>query len=335
MSSNLQIRIFELIEKFYPKRSQAVEALSEILNLGKDAIYRRIRGETLLTPDEMQILAIRYHLSLDAIIHKQTDTVFFSFNPFAHEVSNFEDYLIRLKIELAPTQQYEHIRFYYASNEIPIFLYGLFPRLLKFKLFVWGRIAWNLEYLNNRPYEESLIAPHVVKLAEELLDNYLNVPSIELLSLTIIDNTINQIDYMVNSGNFKNPNDAMTLCEDLIQMVLHIKSMAEKGQKFHVGQQENGRGNYELYHNEMIYTNNTILVATPIGKSIFTSYGDPNFLKTSDRRICDFTEEWFTRTIDKSNNISKSGEKNRNWYFNKLVRKVEVLKNRLSLDLEE
>ena len=48
---NLQAQLFEIIETRYAKRSDAVPELCELLNLGQDAVYRRMRGDTYIPPD--------------------------------------------------------------------------------------------------------------------------------------------------------------------------------------------------------------------------------------------------------------------------------------------
>lgn len=89
----LQDQLFERILERYPRKSDAVEALCELLNTTKDPVYRRLRGDTLLVPEELTLLARHYHISLDGLIFNRDDNVVCSFNAFSHQVKNFEDYL--------------------------------------------------------------------------------------------------------------------------------------------------------------------------------------------------------------------------------------------------
>ncbi|HMR43451.1 MAG TPA: helix-turn-helix transcriptional regulator, partial [Saprospiraceae bacterium] len=79
MAQNIQNQIFELILNRFPKKSDAVEELSQLFSIGKDAIYRRMRGESVLTPDELQKLAVKFNISLDALAFENKNSVFFTF----------------------------------------------------------------------------------------------------------------------------------------------------------------------------------------------------------------------------------------------------------------
>ena len=93
MQARLQQQFLEVILGKFAKKSTAVEELSQILAIGKDAVYRRLRGDTLLTPDEMGLLSKQFKVSLDALIFENTDTVFFTFNRFSKTSKNFEEFL--------------------------------------------------------------------------------------------------------------------------------------------------------------------------------------------------------------------------------------------------
>jgi hypothetical protein len=55
--NSLQTYIFEEISKNFRTRSEMIEDLMKLFNVKNDAIYRRLRCETMLTPDEMSTLA--------------------------------------------------------------------------------------------------------------------------------------------------------------------------------------------------------------------------------------------------------------------------------------
>ena len=90
---NLQNKIFDNILLRFPKKSDAIDAIAHLLDMGKDSVYRRLRGDTFLTPDELVKLARHFHISIDAMMFDQTDTVFFIFNMFSKPVRSFEDYV--------------------------------------------------------------------------------------------------------------------------------------------------------------------------------------------------------------------------------------------------
>ena len=168
-----------------------------------------------------------------------------------------------------------------------------------------------------------------------MLKYYIKLPSVELLSTDIFDNTLNQIEYHVNSGYFAEIEDALTLCDRLTDLANHMETMAKLGYKFLPTQSSEIKGDeMKLYHNEMVYTNNTILFDTAAGKAIYSSYTNPNFLKINDQRLCDFTYAFFEKIRTKSILMSEQGEKQRAWYFNRMRKKIELSRTRINMQME-
>ena len=92
-NTNLQEQFFDLLLSRFPRRADAVEEICELLHLAKDAIYRRMRGDTFLSPNELATLAQHYHISLDALMLGQTNNVLFEYNAFSQKLHDFSDYL--------------------------------------------------------------------------------------------------------------------------------------------------------------------------------------------------------------------------------------------------
>jgi hypothetical protein len=225
---------------------------------------------------------------------------------------------------------------YYASAELPVFTYNFFPELISFKLYIWGRTTWNLESLRNRQFSLDLVTPPIIRLSQELLGHYLRLNSTELWTAQIMDNTLAQIEYHVYSGGFRDPKEAMILVDKLAEWAIHMKAMAAAGKKFNVGEKPNlGRGDFNLYYNEMVYTNISALIASDTGRMVFTAFCTPNFLKSTDDKLCDYAESWFSSITAKSSRFSGEAEKLRDWFFRESAQKIERRKQRMLLYIEE
>ena len=57
----------QIVAKF-KKKSEAVKAIANVLDLGEDAIYKRLRGDSFIYPREIVLLTKEYNISLDEII---------------------------------------------------------------------------------------------------------------------------------------------------------------------------------------------------------------------------------------------------------------------------
>lgn len=331
----LQEQLFEQILGRYPRKSDAVEALCHLLHTTKDPVYRRLRGDTVLSPEEVTLLARYYQISLDSLIFNQTDTVVCNFNAFSRPISSFEDYLSTFLTDFEQLRRLPNVHFYYASAEIPVMTYNFFPELICFKLYIWGRTTWNLGYLHQRPFDFDLLTPPAQRLSKTILDHYLGIPGTELWSLNIADNTLAQIEYHVHAGGFRQPADALLLCDKLLEWAAHMKKMAESGRKFtYGGAPSDTAAPLHLYQNEIVYTNNTALLTSDLGNAVYSAFSNPNFFKSTDARLCTYMQDWFASVIAKSNLISQSNEKQRDWFFQGLSKKIERVKQQISTHLE-
>jgi uncharacterized glyoxalase superfamily protein PhnB len=336
MANHFQNLLFNELLKRFPRKADAVEELSGMFNLGKDAIYRRMRGDSILTPDELKEIATKYKISLDSLAFEGSNAVFFNYNSFLVKIESFEDYLGGVHQNLDLAMRIPQVRIKYASAEIPVFYYCFFPELMSFKLYIWARTVWNLTHLEEQPFSFDLISPKAIEMIEGLTAKYNMMSSTELWCQNIVDNTLNQIEFVLESGFFKNGEDALRLCDAMNGLTKHLRKMAESGKKFSTnGDPEVSKTTFDLYHNEMVYTNNTIIMSAPLGKMVFSTFDSPNFLSTTENRICDHTEKWFEKVKNKSIPISLEAEKSRNSFFNRLDKKVQATRQRIELLLEE
>ncbi|MCB0535492.1 MAG: hypothetical protein KDD14_25025, partial [Saprospiraceae bacterium] len=181
-----------------------------------------------------------------------------------------------------------------------------------------------------------LIPPNVLDIARETTALYHIVPSNELWNLNIVDNTLSQVEYMIMAGRFEDPQDALEVIDAILDLLAHIQKMAEAGRKFAVGSQpiaENGA--FHLFYNELASTNNTVLAAGDQASILATTLGAPNFIITTNEKICHRIEEWFKKIMSSSTYISAHSAKDRNLFFNRLEKKVLTVKERIDRFLGE
>lgn len=336
MKDSIQTKLLEIILEKYPKKANAVEELAALLSVGKDAVYRRLRGDTLLTPDEIKLLARNFNISLDELVFEEGDVVFMNFNIFQRQAQDFQEFIHGIHDQAKQVYEMPESHFYYASHEVPVFHYMYFPELISFKLYVWGLTSMNFEYIRDRQFSFDLVPYSIIESCKKTIQLYNQVPSTELWSIGIIDNTLNQIEYVATVNQFENLEDALLLCDKLSGLINHQKLMAEHGKKFSVDAGPNGGGaSFELYHNELVSTNETILVTTKIGKIVVTTFCSPNFFRSTDQKLGNHTEEWLQLLIEKSSCISKHSAKDRAWFFNRIDKKVKAVRSRIEMMMEE
>jgi hypothetical protein len=332
----LQDKIFDIVLSRYPRRADAVEDLCELLNLARDPIYRRLRGDTVLSPQELSKLAHQYRFSLDTLVFGQSDNVVCNYNAFSRKMNEFSDFLEMFieDFELVNKLPNPHLR--YASAELPVFSYNLFPELISFKMYIWARTTWNFEWLRERPFSFDLITAPILRLSDIALQHYLRLDSTELWTAQIMDNSLAQIEYHVYSGGFKDPKDALVLMDKLKEWTVHMKQVCHAGKKFAVGEKpELGRGKFAAYHNEIVYANISGLITSDVGKVAYIAFCTPNFMKSTDSKLCEYTQNWFDMTISKSVPLCTGSEKERDWYFRELNQKIDRRRQKIELYIED
>lgn len=329
---HLQDRVLDAIQAQFSNRAHMVDDLCRVLEVSRDGIYRRLRRTSFLTAEELERLVRHYKLSLDRIIFAGDDTVLFSYSALGRQVRSYDDYLESIRQPLDRVRSLPGLTVRYASLEIPIFYYCFYPELISFKLYVWGRATWDIPFTRTLPFSLDRIAPATMELAQGILQTYMELHSQQIWSLNIFDHTINQVEYHTMSGRFERQEDAMLLLDRMEQLCEHMRSMAVRGRKAYPGSSSE-YAPLEIFHNEMLNTNNTILVESPTFQGVFTTFCNPNFLFTGDRAIVDHTAAWFDQVLDKANPLTLSNEKSRNWYFDQIVSKISAARDRIAVEL--
>jgi hypothetical protein len=336
MDNSFQTAIFERIFKQFHRRSDAVNAIAETLDTSRDSVYRRVRGSTFLTPDEIKSLTLRFKISLDSLIYTNHNIVLFQYRPMLKPIKDFDEYLKSILKDLDRVHRVSNRKLYYASSDFPIFFYFLIPELTSMKMYIWGRMMWDFNYLERYPFHFDLVPQTTHVLAKELIRLYMKIPSVDLWGLNILENTLNQIEYMFNIGAFRDNEDALVLLDKLIELIHLLKMMAETGRKgINLAGIQASDTPFELYLNDIVFTNNTVLADSDEGKVVYASFDNPNFLKSLDQVFGENTKKWFHKLIAQSSSISVNTDRRRRWYFNMLESKIKSLKKRLELMISD
>ncbi|MDH6313731.1 transcriptional regulator with XRE-family HTH domain [Parabacteroides sp. PFB2-10] len=99
----IQENILQVIKEKIPNRTVLVNLLVDLLNIEKEAVYRRIRGEVPFSFAEIALIAKAFDISLDAII---SNTLSSKSRPFQLKMINYFD---PQEIDYAMMQEYNDI----------------------------------------------------------------------------------------------------------------------------------------------------------------------------------------------------------------------------------
>ncbi|MFH2142561.1 MAG: hypothetical protein ABIJ97_09075, partial [Bacteroidota bacterium] len=307
-----------------------VNELSDLFDISNDSAYRRLRGETALTFDEIIILCKKYNISFDFITGLVSNSVTFKYEPNGNTKEEFKNYLSVICNDLEMLSKTKNCKIIYAAEDIPLFHHFQYPELASFKLFYWMKSVMNVpEYIESK-FSPDIIDNEILDLCKKMDDYYRIIPSVEIWTELTINSLIKQIQFYWDSGLFADKKYALSVCDCLKLELENIMKQAEKSTKF-INDREMliNEGNFTLYHSEVEIGNNCILASVSDNRTVYLSHFTFNFISTTGKSFCDETEKWLNNLIRKSILISGVSEKQRYQFFSAAVKSVENLKKRI------
>jgi len=326
-TNQLQQQLFSFLKDSIPPHLSLVDELCDLLNLSHDSVYRRIRGEKPITLAELKIICEKYHISLDQLLQLENESVLFDAPGLNGMPAEFSDYMNAVLNQLKYFNSFTTRDMHYLCKDSTIWNFYLFPELAAFKTFFWSKTINNQAALSNKmfsfeefPYHECFL------LGQQVLKEYNQIPSVELWNLESMHSTLNQIAYYKDAGNFKSKYDLELVINSFINMVDHLQLQAEKGVKFMPGDTElSYRASIQFFINELILGNNTMVINLDGKKISMVTYSVFHYLFTKDPRFSTKVMASFDTLLNRSTLVSKTGEKDRNRFFNNIREKIKAL----------
>ena len=322
---------FSLIKEKLPQHVSLVDELADILKMSNDSAYRRIRGEKMLTLDEIRILSKQFSISIDSLFNNSLESVTFNYKAIDDTSFTLEHYLSSILSDLQAFDKTQNTRLVYVAKDIPIFHNFQFMELAAFKMFFWLKTVVNLSDYDTKLFDMEEINEKTIGIGKQIINLYNKLPSIEVWTDETVNSLINQLEYCWESGLFKKKEDALLLCDQVHLMLMQIRKQAECGFKFNGGEKPIEKaGSFQLYYSEVMISNNSILAYTGNAMVAYVSHNTLNFMITSNTNFCEDTDKWINNVIRKSGLISGVSEKQRHQFFRKAFDKIKLLRDVIS-----
>lgn len=326
--NQLQQELFSQLKNNLPPHLSLVDELSDLLDLGADSVYRRIRGEKPITLLELKKICEHYHLSLDQLLQLQSDTVVFRSPDLNRKNIPFTEQLRSILMQVKYFNSFRNKQILYICKDMPIWQFYLSRELAAFKTFFWAKT------INKEPaYADKMFSlaefdfEETFELGRQVIAEYNQIPCVELWNQESINSTISQINFYKESGQFKNDKDIEAVIDSFDATLDHLKLQAEKGLKFMPGDSDVlHKSSVQLYINEVVIGSNTILAELDAVKLAFIPYNVFSFIMTKDPRFNESVFEGFEILKSRSTLISGTGEKDRNRFFKILKDRVNNLR---------
>lgn len=327
-TTQLQQQLFRHLKESLPSHLSLVDELCQLLDLSADSVYRRIRGEKPVTLIELKQICEHYHLSLDQLLQLKNDSVLFQAPGIMHRSIPFADHMKGMLEQFKYFNSFKQGEIYYLCKDAPFWYFYLFPHMAAFKTFFWSKTINNEPTLVDQSFSlEEYPFEECFAIGQQILEEHSRMNTVELWNLESIHSSINQIAYYRDAGIFRDKKDLIAVVESFIQMLDHLQAQAVKGVKFMPGATDVAyRGPIQFYVNELILGNNTILLNLDDKKLSMITYSVFSYLITQDVRFATKAFDTFNTLLSRSTLVSRSGEKDRNRFFNTLRDKVNQLK---------
>lgn len=321
--NDIQHIFFESIRNSLPRNISLADELATVLNISTDSVYRRIRGEKMLSLEEIQLLCSHFRISIDEALSLHTNTTSFSGRFLDTHSFNLDKYLQDMLEQLSQIDVLQNKELIYFCKDVPLFQYFMFPELAAFKFFVWMKTLLPGNPANGQSENPDSIMTSLLAYCKKLADVYVRIPGIEILSPGNTATTQWQIEYARDAKLFKSAIELEVLYDKLHEMNDHMERQAEEGKKFLPGQSPSSGVDYKVYVNDFVIGDNTVLVKADSSEVCFISHNAINYFFTRDKRFISYTRQFLENVIKKSIVISSAGEKERSMFFNHTRRQID------------
>ena len=327
---DIQIRLVRMIRDQLPGHVSLVDEIADLLQISNDSAYRRIRGEKPLSLHELQILAGKFRISLDDLMGTPTNSVTFSTNFLTEDSFSFVDWLKSLLDFTLEASQAEVSEAIFILNELSIYHIVQIPEVCAFKLFFWKKSNLDFPGFRELKFRVDDLDEEVVELSKQITEHYVKVNTKEFTTEECLNSFLKQVLYYSEAGYFHSREDVTALCEKLHEMVDHLQIQAACGYKFPYGKAPSGvEGNFQLFHNDLILADNTILVKSGDTCATYLTSNAINLMQSHDRAFFEYNYAWGRNLLSKSVLISGTAEKERNRFFRTLHEKIEAVTRQL------
>lgn len=315
---NYNETLLETIKQKLPGRITPATFLMDILCIGKEAAYRRLRGEVPLTLEEAARLAKALNISIDMILGTGSDKIssyrmcMIEFeNPAQTDYSILEEY-----VELIRSAADDPLsRLSLSANMLPQQLYLQYENLTRFFLF---KKNYHETGKQAKAYQQIFIPEKMRWIFRDSFEAHRQFRTIYfVLDQHIFIYLVHNIRYFYSIGLISKK-DIVLIGKDILKMITYLENIAIRGTY------ENG-SRVNLYISNINFDKNCYNIKILDHYiSVIEAY-ILNGVASTDKADYDRMEVWILSKCRLSTMISMCGESRRVAFFNEQRTMLEIL----------
>ena len=328
--NSIQLNFFDQLKNVAPSDVALQDVMCSVLGLSRDSVYRRMRGETVLSIDEAFALCKYFKIPLQLLFDSDKNNVTFAYESFGIDNLDIHGYLESIISSLQLLKKLPEVHIYFAAEFVPVFHHFEFDEMTAFKFFYWQKSIVNDEKLAEKKFSFKESSKTSLNLAKKAFDLYEHIPSTEIWNVETINSTVMQVLYYWDAGLFSSQKEALLICDQLLQMVKNIQRKAEIGKKaMEKGNAKKKGVAFNMYASEVMIGNNSVLGVAQDFKISLLTFNTFNSLTTSNTLFCEESKIWMNNMMKKSMLLSGVSEKQRFQFFQKIIKVIDHLKTKI------
>ena len=312
MTDKLNSGLIESMKEKIPEGANLANLLMDILYIGKEAVYRRLRGEVPFTFTEAAVISQKLGVSLDQLIGANFGgNALFGLN-IVHYADPVETYYAMIdgyaKIfrELKREPESELAT---SSNIIPQTLYMTYDMLSRFRLFKWMYQHDKID-CTNHCYDDLVLPEKLLQRQKELVDEAQQFESTcHIWDSMIFQYLVNDIKYFTKIHLLTEDN-VFQLKTELLQSLDELEEIAMKG-KFASGK------DVHIYISNINFEATYSYAASKYRHVSMIRIYAINSITSRDTEVFGNLKEWIRSLRKFSTLISQSAEMQRIQFFKK------------------
>lgn len=322
--------LVKAIKERLPKETNLAQELMEILCLGKESVYRRLRGDVSFTFDEVVSLSRHFNISLDSILGEcVSNGAMFNLQLLhAHtEMQNYEEMINYYSNIFSYVAKDPGSEFCLASNVLPLVYQPTYESITKYHLSRW--LYHNGKLMPPFSLADLEVPPSIFSLQNKLVSSINKIGKvIYIWDSNVLLSLIKEIMYFAGLRVITQE-DVKMLKDDLLRLLKYIEALTVNGCS------DSGHP-VSIYLSELNFDMSYgYAERSGFNISFFRAYSI-NSIDSQQKIICEEQKKWINSLRRHSTLITQSGETERIKFFKQqqqIINAMTDVENPLSFDM--
>ena len=309
----------ETLYEKYPKRSNLIRVLMDLLELEREAVYRRLRKDVAFSIQEMMTISSAWNISLDKIAGINSGKI-----PFLMQRINYADpskeemkILKQIVQKIKWMKDFPESEYMFICNKLPRQLHAGYKYIHQFYLF-----KWDYQYGENKkvtPFAQTNISEEKVQLDVEYYQAVKQVPTSNfILDRQLFDYLVNDIRYFY-SIKLISDQEKELIKNDLYNILDYLIEVANMGYYPETKQKVN------MYVSQLNVDTNYSYIYTSEFHTCFIHAFEKHELHTYNSDMVENFRTWMQAKKRTATQISEVDERSRVTFFAQQRRYVDGL----------